>query len=398
MSRISHMSIASRIRRLPFATRAALVLLTLGALSYFFMSGSDDAQTHAYSFIAPTRGAIEETVTAQGKLEPKEFVDVGAQISGQLLKLHKEIGDTVKKGELIAEIDPKIYTAQVAADEARLKTLHAGLAEQNAQVAFTQSVYNRNARLMKDDAVSRETLDASLKEYKAAQARAASYKAQIEEATSQLEANTANLGYTKIYAPIDGTIVSQTSKEGQTLNANQTAPVIVQVADLDTMTVRAQVAEADISRLKAGMPVYFTTLGSERRWESTLRQLLPSPDATVVDVVLYNALVDVENTDRSLLTGMSTQMFFLLGRDEQALLIPAQALGKKLPRTEGAKGEPYEVMVETPKGPVSRTVEIGLMNRTQAQVLSGLSENERVAIASGTATATGDAARRMPRI
>lgn len=377
--------------------RAAFLLLGVGALLLWSPWSAGDQGKAQYEYLPVARATIEETVTAQGKLEPKEFVDVGAQVSGLLKKLHVEIGDAVKKGELIAEIDPQIYNARVEATQARLKTLRAQLAEQEAQVAFTQSVYNRNSKLAKADAVSTQVLEDSLKELKAAKARTNSFKAQIEEAESTLRGDQANLGFTKIYAPIDGTVVSQTSKEGQTLNANQLAPVIVQVADLNTMTVRAQVAEADVPRLKEGMPVYFTILGSERRWDSTLRQLLPSPDATVLDVVLYNALVDVENADQALMTGMSTQMFFQLGTAEQALTIPTRALGKKLPRDDGAT-DTYEVMVKQGDEVVAKPVRIGLMNRTQAQVIEGLKETDRVAIPLADPAAGGGAARRGPRI
>ncbi len=371
------------------------VLVLLG-LAYWIWGGNGDETAAAYEFSPVAVGDIEEAVTAQGKLEPKEFVDVGAQVSGQLKKLHVEIGDNVEKGALIAEIDPQIYTAQVEAETARLKTLNAQLAEQLAQVAFTESVYIRNQTLMKADAVSKETLESSMKEFKAAQARANSFRAQIEEAESQLEEAKANLGYTKIYAPISGTVVSQTSKEGQTLNANQTAPVIAQIADLDLMTVRAQVAEADVSRLQTDMDVYFTTLGSERKWHGKVRQILPSPDATVLDVVLYNALVDVENKDRSLLTGMSTQMFFVLGNAEKTLLIPARALGKKIPEEKDVEGEAYEVLVKRNGTLETRTIHVGLLNRRTAQVLNGLKEGEQVAIP--TAATLAEQTRRGPRI
>lgn len=368
------------------------------AVIWWGLSGNNDAEKQ-YEIVVATRADIEETVTAQGKLEPKEFVDVGAQVTGQLLRLHVEIGDAVKKGQLIAEIDPKIYLANVEADQAQIKTLKAQLNEQEAQVAFTASVYQRNQRLKVGDAVSREALQESEKEHKAAAARTRSFKAQIEQAESRLKADQANLGFTKIFAPITGTVVSQTSKEGQTLNANQTAPVIVQVADLDTMTVRAQVAEADVPRLKTGMPVYFNTLGSERRWQSTLRQLLPSPDATVVDVVLYNALVDVENKDHALMTGMSTQMFFVLGEAKHALVIPTRALGKKVASTDSNVGDSYEVMVKTRKAIEKRLVQVGLMNRTQVEIRSGLREGEEIAIAAtDTHTSSTTPARRGPRI
>lgn len=394
------MQVTKLYTKMPRGRRRAVWVLVATAIILFVWApwSNGDAKIN-YETIAITRGDIEETVTAQGKLEPKEFVDVGAQVSGQLLKLHVEIGDHVKKGDLLAEIDPKVYLANVEAVEAQIKTLRAQLSEQEAQVAFTQSVYNRNQTLMKSDAVSKEVLESSLKEYKAAAARTNSFKAQIEQAESRLKADTANLGYTKIYAPMDGTIVSQTSKEGQTLNANQLAPVIVQVANLDTMTVRAQVAEADVSRLKPGMPVYFNTLGSDRRWEATLRQLLPSPDATVLDVVLYNALVDVANPDHALMTGMSTQMFFVLGNAKDVMMVPTRALGKKIAASDGAqKGESYEVLVTTKKGVETRTIQIGLMNRTQAEVLSGLSEGEQIAVVGDAASDTAAAARRGPRI
>ncbi len=376
-------------------TRLLIILVLVTALIFWWSRSDKNEADVSYEYLPIKRGNIEEAVTAQGKIEPKEFVDVGAQISGQLTKLHVEIGDNVKKGQLIAEIDPKIYLAKVEADEARLKTLRAQLAEQQAQMAFTHSVYIRNQKLVKENAVSKETYEASLKEYKAAEARANSYKAQIEEATSTLEGDKANLGYTKIYAPMDGTVVSQTSKEGQTLNANQTAPVIVQVANLDVMTVRAQVAEADVPRLAPGMPVYFNTLGSERKWESTVRQLLPSPDSTVTDVVLYNALVDVENKDRSLMTGMSTQMFFVLGKVDNAPLVPVRALGKKVSAAVEGKGEIYEIRVKNGKGFETKQVEVGLMDRNVAEVKSGLNEGDQVAVIAAEKT---DPSRPRPRI
>ena len=366
-----------RLRRFRWPLAALGILL----LAWLFFRGEDE-QAVRYDYLPVTRGSIEEAVTAQGKLEPKEFVDVGTQVSGLLQKLHVEIGDNVKKGQLIAEIDPKLYVAKVEEDEARLKSLQSQLAEQQAQMAYTHSVYLRNQMLVKEQAVSKETYELSLKEFKAAESRANSYKAQIEEAQSTLEGDRTNLGYTKIYSPMDGTVVSQTSKEGQTLNANQTAPVVVQVANLDVMTVRAQVAEADVARLKPGMPVYFNTLGSERRWESTVRQILPSPDATVTDVVLYNALVDVTNSDRSLKTGMSTQMFFVLGRADNVLQVPVRSLGKKVSSATGEKGDIYEVRLAAGKKIETRQVEIGLMNRNVAEVKNGLGEHDRVAVVS----------------
>jgi macrolide-specific efflux system membrane fusion protein len=324
-------------------------------------------------------GAVEQVVTSQGKLEPKEYVDVGAQVSGQLKKINVELGDKVKKGDLIAEIDPQILQTRVQADEARLKTLQAQLAEQQAQITFAEQQFDRNTQLIAKDAVSREVLQNSEATLKAARARAASFNAQIEEANSTLEGDRVNLRFTKIYAPMDGTVVVQSAREGQTLNANQTAPLIVQLANLNVMTVRAQVAEADVTSIKPNMDVYFTTLGDlQRRWHGTVRQILPSPEI-INEVVLYNVLVDVDNKDGILMTGMTTQMFFVMGEVKDVPTIPVAALGKPVPDQDSDKGKAYLVRVPTGKNQTAeKTIHVGLMNRTLAEVRDGLNVGDNV--------------------
>jgi macrolide-specific efflux system membrane fusion protein len=231
---------------------------------------------------------IEEVVTAQGKLEPKNYVDVGAQVSGQLKTVRIAIGDNVNAGDLIAEIDPQIYEARLAGNEARLRTLEAQRVEQQVIVNQAQQMRGRNETLQKSGAVSKQAFEDAETALKIASAKLAAVEAQIDESRSTIAGDKASLNYTRIFAPMSGTVVLQGVRAGQTLNASQSAPTIVQLADLDTMTVRAQVAEADIMRIKAGMPVYFKTLGSrERRWQGKVRQLLPSPEV-INDVVLYN--------------------------------------------------------------------------------------------------------------
>lgn len=357
-------------------TKKALIILLflaapLGGAWYFHTHNSPAAATPAGGNIAViATGTIEDIVTAQGKLEPREYVDVGAQVSGQLKTIHVEIGDVVQKGDLIAEIDPKIYLSRVQADEARLKTLGAQLDEQQAAADLAALKQKRNEQLIKSKAISAEALDDSAAALKSAQARLAALRAQIEEQQSTLDGDRANLGYTKIYAPMDGTVVLQPTREGQTLNSSQSAPIVVQLADLAIMTVRAQVAEADVTRLKPGMSVYFTTLGApERKWPGTVRQILPSPE-TVNDVVLYNVLVDVDNKDRHLMTGMSTQLFFLADKAENVPLIPVAALGK---RVNGEGG--YEVQMADGK---TRPIRVGLMDRAMAEVKEGLAPGDKV--------------------
>lgn len=357
------------------------LLVVLACLGYWWLKAP--AKTEQQQSLEVIQGDIEENVTAQGKLEPKEYVDVGAQVTGQLQKLYVEIGDDVKAGQLLAEIDPRVYAARVRADEANIKNLQAQLAGQQAQVVFARQQYQRNRELLTSKGVSQQEYQNSEFTLKKALATADSIQAQIEQVESALSGNRTNLGYTKIYAPMEGTVVTRTARLGQTLNANQTTPMIMQLAKLDAMTVRAQVAEADIMRLKPGLPVYFMTLGSgERRWNGSVRQILPSPEV-VNNVVLYNVLVDVDNRDRQLMSGMSTQMFFVLGKAENVPLIPVSALGQRLPKADNDLGRAYQVNVLNGRGVEQKVVHVGLQNRRHAEVRDGLAVGNRLASAVG---------------
>lgn len=356
-----------------FLSLVVICALLAGGAWYFYAGGTSRSGEEPTGPTAEvTRGSIEEVVTAQGKLEPKDYVDVGSQVSGQLQKLHVTIGDDVKQADLLAEIDPRLYQSRVDADQAKMKTLEAQRQQQQVQVDQARQTLDRNAGLAKSNAISQQVYEDAETALKIAEAQLLSVEAQTEEAQSTLNGDKVNLTYTSIYAPMAGTVVLQDMREGQTINASQSAPRIVQLADLDTMTVRAQVAEADIMRVKPGLKVYFKTLGSgERRWWGTVRQILPSPE-TVNDVVLYDVLVDVDNSDRQLMTGMSTQMFFVLGRAKDVPLVPTAALLRRMPSADGAEGQAYQVRVVDGKGAVEKVVHVGLMDRTNAEVKSGL--------------------------
>lgn len=377
-----------------------VVLVALASAAYAYFGGKGDDAQSAVPTATVSRGDIEALVTAQGKLEPKQYVDVGAEVSGQIRKMHVEVGDIVKSGDLIAEIDPANYEAAVKGDEARIKQLEAQLKQQEANIEQARQKLARNEKLFATQAASREALEDAQTALKIANAQGLSLEAQMQEAQSLMEGDLADLERTRIYAPMDGTVVSLAVKEGQTINANQTAPVIGQLAQLDVMTVRAQVAEADITRLKAGMPVYFTTLGSQgRRWHGTVRQILPSPE-TVNDVVLYNVLADVENKDGQLMTGMTTQLFFVLGRAENTLTIPASALIKREPLADTDEGKAYTVTVQQGGQTADTSVLIGLTDRNNAQVLAGLKEGDVIVLPAAAGAAGGSQPRgmRSPRL
>lgn len=361
---------------------AAVILSLLGGTSgLWFLYGGSSGKTESSKENIITEiklGDIQSLVTAQGTLEPKDYVDVGAQVSGEIVKLHVDIGDPIKTGDLIAEIDPDVYKAKVKSSQAQLKMLSAQKAQQEALIKQAKWKLERNKKLYKDKAVSKETLEDAEVNLDVAKASLLSLEAQIEQAQSSLDENQTNLNYTKIYAPMDGTVVSQPVQEGQTINANQTTPTIVQVANLDVMTAKAEVAEADVMKLKEGTPMYFMTLGSrDRKWEGKVRQILPTPEEKN-DVVLYNVLVDVNNEDHVLLPGMTTQMFFELASVKNTPIIPINALGLRLPKSDAKNGQAYEVQIMTDIGTQTKTVLIGIADRTQAAVIDGLKAGDKV--------------------
>lgn len=356
-------------------------------------------------------GRVESTVTALGTLTPKDSVDVGAQVSGQLQVLHVEIGDVVAKGDLLAEIDARVMKAKVDADQASLRELKATLAQQHAELRLAEAQAARNRRLLKADAIARQDVEITDVALLVAKAKIAQLEAQIEKTRSTLDGNLATLGYTKIYAPMAGTVINVAAFEGQTLNANQSAPTILTIADLTVMTVEADVSEADVPRLRPGMEAYFTTLGQpDRRWTSTLRQVLPQPEI-LNDVVLYKALLDVANPETALLPEMSAQVFFVLGRADEVVTVPLAALRQKvedLPPT-GERGltapavaaVPAEadyaalearvgdrggvargvVLVPDEQGrPRPRPVMVGLKTRAAAEIVAGLEPGETVVV------------------
>ena len=344
---------------------------------------------------AVTRGTIEQNVTALGTLQPLQYVDVGTQVTGQLRKLHVDIGAQVEKGQLLAEIDPTLLEAKVNAARANIRALTAQVAERLAQVELAAAQHARQRELHAANATSMDALQQAAAAEKSANAQIIALRAQIDQSQSTLKADEANLRYAKIYAPISGTVVSLTAREGQTLVSSQQAPVILRVADLSTMTVWAQVSEADVPRVSVGMPVYFNTLGlPERRWQGQVRQVLPTPE-TVNNVVLYNVLFDVANPDGALKPQMSTQVFFRVASAENAVAIPVGALqtAVKPLGDQGAKGndkaaaqEPrrdraYVVRVVDDGGEVEeRKVTVGLQTRMQVQVTSGLQAGEEVVV------------------
>ncbi len=344
--------------------------------------------------IAPvSRGDIEVTVTAIGTLQPRHYVDVGAQVSGQILKLHVQPGSRVAKGDLLVEIDPSVQGATVDAGRAALAGLRAQLAEQQAQQRLAQQQNERQQALALADATKREDVQTAEANLAAALARIDYLKAQIDQTQATLKADEARLGYTRIFAPMAGTVVAVEAREGQTLNAAYQTPNILRIADLSGMTVWTEVSEADISQVKPELPVYFTTLGGHgenrpRRWESRIRQVLPAPPATVaasgaqtgggqpqgMKAVSYTVLFDVENPDGALMPQMTAQVGIVTASAKQVLQVPLSAVA-------GLIEEQPSVRIMREDGDIEiRPLTLGVRNRHTAEVRDGLNDGERLIV------------------
>lgn len=358
---------------------------------------------------AVTRGDIEKTVVATGALEPRQMVAVGAQATGRVEKLLVNLGDRVKQGQLIAEIDSQPQSNQLANARAQLANAEAQRAGQAATLANAEANFRRQQMMIAGEATSQADYDAADAALKAARASVAALDAQIAQAKISVSTAEVNLGYTRIPAPITGEVLSIVSKQGQTVNANQTTPTIVILGNLDEMTIKAEVSEADVIHVKAGLPVYFTILGDpDHRYEAKLRQIEPAPESIVSEVVTtnssasssststaiyYNALFDVPNPNGVLRPMMTAQVSIILAGKRNTLTIPSTALGARHP--DGR----YDVRVVGPDGkPQQRTVRVGLNTNVMAEVLEGLKEGEQVVIGESTGQPAAGGATRRPRM
>lgn len=358
-----------------------LVILIIAAPAYALMTIFSEASEDEGVLLSPVRrGDIEVTIVATGQLEPKRYVEVGAQVSGQVEVIHVEEGDRVKKGDLLVEIDATVFRTQVQTTEANLENKRAQLEQLKAERELALLRAKRNQQLHEQDAVSADEVYSSETNVKVLDSRIRASVAQIKADEASLAGDKATLGFAKIYAPIDGTVATIAVRQGQTLNANQNAPTLLQISDLQTMTVRAEVSEADVGKILPAMPVYFTTLGdTQTRYHSAVRHVLPTP-TEVNDVVLYQVLIDIENTTGKLMDAMTTQVFFVQQQQQDALLVPLAAV-------KGPPARPF-VMVVSEDGQQRRQVEVGVKNRTVAEITAGLQAGEQVVIGVRSANAT----------
>ncbi|MGY3821355.1 MacA family efflux pump subunit [Acinetobacter haemolyticus] len=411
-------------------------IIVIALLSWLMLKPK--TETPQYITAEVGRGDIENSVLATGILEATKMVSVGAQVSGQVKKMYVQLGDQVKQGQLIAQIDSVRQENELKTAEANIKNQQAQLAVQQANLAKVEAEYKRQQTMFSQDATSRAELESALASYKTAQAQIAAINAQIEQSRLTLATAKEDLGYTRIVAPMDGTIVAIVTEEGQTVNANQTAPTIVKLATLDNMTVKAQISEADVMKVEKGQTVYFTTLGnSEKKHYAKLRQVEPAPNSINTETsntssssssnsaVYYNALFDVPNEDGKLRIDMTAQVYIVLAEAKNVLTIPAAAVqsSKRPARKDRAAPASNDETEQRPNNRLELSPEqrqlvadgkasiasvrviqadgsakaqpvlVGLNNRVTVEVIKGLKQGDQVIIADGS-DSSNDAAKR----
>lgn len=356
-------------------------------------------------------GDISDTVLATGILKPAKLVAIGAQVSGRITHLYVALGQKIKTGDLIAEIDSITQVNALRTAEASLADVRAQREEKSATLSQARSTLARQKRMIAQKAVSQADYEAAEADVKTGSAQIAALDARIIEAEVAVETARANLGYTRITAPIDGTILAIVSQEGQTVNAAQSAPTIVVVGQLDIMTVRTEISEVDIVKVAAGQRVYFNILADTgKRYQSTLESIEPAPESirsdsslttstsssssssssTSSSAIYYIGVFNIPNPDGLLKTYMTAEVHIVIAEASGVLTIPATALGRR--DKEGR----YSVKVLAADGQtVARKITVGLNDKSTVEVLSGLEQGEKVV--TGQLSAKNDAATRVPR-
>ena len=374
--------------------RWVLIAAIMLGVGYFVFRGLLAAPAPQYLIAKAARVTLESNVLATGTLQAIRQVDVGTRATGQVTSLKVKLGDHVHGGDLLAEIDPLLARNDLRSAKANLANLEAQKRGAAAQLIKSRLEFERQKGMIGGSATSRRNLELAEAQRQADDATNGSLDAQIAQARAQIATAETNLGYTRITAPIDGEVVAIVTSEGQTVVAAQIVPVILKLANLDAMTVKTQVSEADVIRVHVGQPVSFTIMGDpDTRYPSKLRVVEPAPQGFSepsaagagsssqgsamgqggANAVFYNALFDVPNPEHFLRIGMTAQVSIHLSDAHNALAIPSSALREK--NTDGS----YSVRVLKPGGSVeTRQVRVGLDNFVRAEILDGLSAGEAV--------------------
>ena len=370
-----------------------VILAAAAAGLYFKYFKKEDTITYITQPVR--RQNVEKVVNATGEVKAVDLVTVGAQVSGKIEKLYVSIGQTVKMGDMIAEIDSTTQQNDVDIAKAKMSSYQAQLKAAKTSLKIAKKQYQRMQSLKKQNAASTEDLENAEDGYESAMSKVAEIEASLKETEISLSTAETNLGYTKITAPLDGTIVSVPVKVGQTINAAMDTPTIVQIADLNQMEIYIEISEGDIGNIKPGVKVTYSVLADMNKvYETTLKSIDPAltllTDDQYTEVVdsseaiyFYGRLV-VPNADGKLRIGMTTQNVIYVESAEDVLTVPAMAL-------KGDVDGKY-VEVRTAEGVERRLVITGVSDDLNAEIKKGVSEGEEVVIAKMSSAEISDKA------
>jgi macrolide-specific efflux system membrane fusion protein len=376
---------------------AILVLVGCGAATWWTMAASEPEALPNTTPVA--RGNVQETVLATGVLEASRLVSVGAEVSGRVEAMHVTLGNEVVAGDLIAEIDSLAQENAVKSAEAALANIVAQKAAQEAVLAQAEKALVRAGQMRSNSLVSESDHEIAQADVASAKAQLAALDAQIEQATINVESAELDLSHTTITSPITGTVVAVLVEEGQTVSAAQTVPTIVKIANLDSMLIKAEISEADVTRVKPGQEVSFSILGEPgTEIEATLRSIEPAPAALAESdstsdsstAIYYNGIFEVPNPDRKLRISMTAEVTIILDVARDVLVVPSSVLATR-PDGRQAVG----VLDPQTRTVTRRPVTVGLNNKVSAEIVEGLAEGDLVVMGTPPtlASASADAGR-----
>ena len=368
-------------------TKILIFLLIIGVGGYFVYDKFFNIKDEKVEFITKKakKGSFSKKVDATGEIFATELIDVGAQVSGQIKKLYVKLGDQVKKGDMIASIDSSTQQNSIDNKEAQLAIYKAQLESAKVALNIAKTQFDREKALFAKNATSKQEFESAKNTFSSNSAKIKELEAQIKQTNIELSTARINLGYTKITAPRDGIIVSVQVEEGQTVNANQTTPTIVKIADLSYVKMKMQIAEGDITKIKVGTPVEYSILSEPTKkfqttvsYGSSSSSKSTSSSTSSNSAVYYYAQSIVENKDKILRIGMTTQNELLIANVKDAIIVPS--IGIK--RDENGT---FVYILKDGKA-VKTSVKTGIKDNLDTQIISGVNEGDEIITSQGSAS------------
>lgn len=368
-----------------------LVIVLAGVLAFYVIAGRKP--TPKYRTAEVVKGQITEIITASGTINPVTTTNVGTQVSGTIKAIFADFNSQVKKGQILAQIDPATFEAKAGQQRANLISARANLNKIQASLDNDKKTLIRYRNLYKKNFVAKCDVDLAETIYNSDIAQVEAARAQIMQAQAALNSANTDLGYTKIISPVDGIVVSRNVDAGQTVAASFQTPTLFLVAqDLTKMQINTGVAEADISKVKEGQNAEFTVDGyPDETFAGKVIQVRNSP-TTVQNVVTYDVIISVDNKELKLKPGMTTNVTIITAKKDDALLVPNECFrfvmqekkdGKSLPKykekgiwTLGNRKKPVRVEVKTGISDENNTEIISGDIKVGDKVITGLDEEK----------------------